>query len=371
MKTVHVKLGARSYDILIAPQLLSRAAECFRTRSIGKRIFLVANTTVFDLHGIGLENNLSRGGFEVTTIFIPDGEKHKNLHTVENIYTYLIAQRADRTSTIVALGGGVTGDVAGFVAATYLRGVPFVQLPTTLLSQVDSSVGGKTGVNHPHGKNMIGVFHQPKLVCIDTQTLSTLPERDFRSGIYEVIKHGLIYDPGFCEFLESELDNLLARKPATLETVISRSCRIKSKITSLDERESDLRRILNFGHTFAHALEVAAGFKDITHGEAVAYGMLAASKLSRQLGNIDEPTLRRIDRLIVRVGELPPISHLAKDELLEAMERDKKRLDGTQYFVLLKEIGKTEIRGDLASALIGEICQELVSGERPGAGQPS
>lgn len=359
MKTVHVDLGKRSYDIQIAPGLLRRTADLFNGNGLGKRLFLVANTTVFQLYGQRLVESLRDAGFRVTEIFIPDGEKFKNLHTVENIYTYLIAQRADRLSTIVALGGGVTGDVAGFVAATFLRGVPYVQIPTTLLSQVDSSVGGKTGVNHPHGKNMIGVFYQPSLVCVDTDTLQSLDGRQYRSGLYEVIKYGLIYDEKFFDFLQENRETILARESGVLERVISRCCEIKAEVTSIDETETGLRRILNFGHTFGHALEVTAGFQGITHGEAVAFGMLAANRMSRRLGLLGEKESERVHQAILALGPLPIIDPVAIEHLLEAMEKDKKRQNDQKVFVLLQRIGETQIRADISDSLVESVWKEV------------
>ncbi len=359
MKKVRVDLGKRSYDILIAPGLLEQAPGLLDGQGIGRRLFLVVNTTVFQLYGQALVERLTESGFRVTEILIPDGEKFKNLHTVENIYTYLIAQRADRESALAALGGGVTGDVAGFVAATFLRGISYVQFPTTLLAQVDSSVGGKTGVNHPHGKNMIGVFYQPSLVCVDTLTLATLSEREYRSGLYEVIKYGLIYDAEFFGSLGENLEAIGRREPEVLEPVIGRCCRIKAEVTSIDEREAGLRRILNFGHTFGHALEVAAGFQGITHGEAVAYGMLAAGRLSHRLGLISSGELDRLHSTILEVGPLPPVDHLTAQQLLEAMERDKKRRDDRKVFVLLDGIGRTAIRSDIGDEVLSEVWKEV------------
>ncbi len=364
MRKVGVELGARSYNILIAPDLGREAGRLFLEHSIGKRVFLVSNTRVFSLHGAQICQSLQDAGFEVTEIFIPDGEAHKNLHTVENIYTYLAAQRADRQSTILALGGGVTGDISGFVAATFLRGIDCVQMPTTLLSQVDSSVGGKTGVNHQKGKNLVGAFHQPRLVLIDTATLSTLPNREFQSGLYEIIKYGLIYDSSFFSFLETNLDDLLARREETLEQVIARCCEIKAEVTSQDERESDLRRILNFGHTFGHALEVATSYVRLTHGEAVALGMLTATELSRELGLLDSVAADQAASLIRRVGPLPPTENIGYPELLEAMEHDKKRQEDVVHFVLLDRIGHTEIRGDVEKALVAQAWSTVRAAER-------
>lgn len=347
MKILHVSLGDRSYDIAIGPHLLREVPEFFEKYRIGKRLFVLSNPGVFQLYGRELVDRLAERGSQVTEILIPEGEKHKNLRTVENIYTYLIAQRADRLSTLVALGGGVTGDIAGFVASTFLRGIPCVQIPTTLVSQVDSSVGGKTGVNHHLGKNLIGAFYQPHLVCIDINTLGSLAEREFQSGLYEITKYGLIYDADLFEYFENHLEQLQKRSPEVLENTISRCCEIKGEIVSRDERETDLRRILNFGHTFGHALEAAMAFRGLTHGEAVAYGMLAASRLSALRGLIDSSTCERIGSCIRRIGDLPPIKDVPTQRIAEAMERDKKRQEGRIVLVLLKGIGKAVIEADL------------------------
>ncbi len=363
MKKVRVELGPRSYDILIAPDLRKEAGSLFGEHGLGKKLFLVSNQKVFSLHGAIVCDSLRSAGFEVTEIFIPDGEAHKNLHTVENIYTYLAAQRADRDATIVALGGGVTGDISGFVAATFLRGLNCVQIPTTLLSQVDSSVGGKTGVNHHRGKNLVGAFHQPRLVLIDTLTLSTLPQRDFRSGLYEILKYGLIYDAGFFSLLEQNLSGLLAGREEGLEEVIARCCEIKAAVTSRDERETGLRRILNFGHTFGHALEVVTSYNRLTHGEAVAIGMLVATELSREVELLGQETVDRIGALIGSVGPLPALGSIDFQELLEVMEHDKKRQEDAVQFVLLKRIGETVIRGDLDSDLLGRVWERVLVAE--------
>ena len=363
MKTVRVELGPRSYNILIAPDLRKKTGSLFLKHALGRRIFLVSNQKVFSLHGSIVRDSLQSAGFEVTEIFIPDGEAHKNLHTVENIYTYLAAQRADRDATIVALGGGVTGDISGFVAATFLRGINCVQIPTTLLSQVDSSVGGKTGVNHHKGKNLVGAFHQPRLVLIDTTTLSTLPRREFRSGLYEILKYGIIFDVQFFSFLERNFSRLLAGGEDDLEKVIARCCEIKAEVTSRDERETGLRRILNFGHTFGHALEAVTSYKLLTHGEAVAVGMLVATELSRELDLLDEETGNRIGELIRGVGPLPFLGPLDFSELLEIMEHDKKRQEAVVHFVLLKRIGETTIRGDLDSDLLGRVWERVLLAE--------
>lgn len=362
MKIVPVSLGQRSYEILIEAGLLDRAAELFKRYRVQKRIFLVANPKVFQLFGKALLQKLSESRYQVTEILIPDGEKHKSLDTVEKLYTDLITQRADRSSTLVALGGGVTGDIAGFVAATLLRGIPYIQIPTTLLSQVDSSVGGKTGVNHPLGKNMIGAFYQPRLVCIDTDTLSTLPPREFQSGMYEVVKYGLIYDLEFFELFERRLEDIQNRVTDVLENVISRCCEIKAEITSHDEREQDLRRILNFGHTFGHALEAATEYQALTHGEAIAWGMLAETRLSLLKGYLDAPTGKRIMQCIRGVGDLPPIDSVPIQRILEAMKRDKKRQGDQIVFVTLEDIGKTIVTGDIEEEVFIQAWEQTSPG---------
>ncbi len=358
MKTVQVSLGDRSYEILIASGLLGQVGELLGNRGIHPTIFVISNSRVFELYGEGLLRQLSDRGCQVIKSIIPDGEQHKTLKTVGQIYTDLLAHRADRSSMVIALGGGVTGDIAGFAAATLLRGIPYIQVPTTLLAQVDSSVGGKTGVNHALGKNMIGSFYQPELVCIDTDTLSTLPAREFQSGLYEVVKYGLICDPKFFEFFETHLEKIQNQDSDVLEKVISRCCAIKAEITSQDEKEKDLRRILNFGHTFGHALEVATKYQEFTHGEAIAWGMLVETHLSRLAGFLDESTSKRIMQTVRSIGNLPPIGSISIEILVEAMKRDKKHQGDQIIFVLLKGIGTTVITGDVQAKLLAEAWEQ-------------
>jgi 3-dehydroquinate synthase len=360
MRTVRVSLGHRSYDIHIGEGLLQDAGRLIQARTVGKRVFVISNITVFELYGQPLVDRLTESGLEVVHLLIPDGERSKNLHTVENIYTYLIAQRADRLSTMIALGGGVTGDVVGFVAASYLRGVPYIQIPTTLLAQVDSSVGGKTGVNHCLGKNLIGAFYQPSLVCIDTKSLSSLPDREFQAGLYEVLKYGLIYDSDFFDYFAEHLDKIKSRDSGVLETIISRCCEIKAEVTSIDETEADLRRILNFGHTLGHALEAATRYEGFKHGEAVAYGMMAAARLSQHEGYLSAEDVARIDHVILAVGTLPPATGVPFSRLLEAMKRDKKREDDQIVFVLLEKVGSTVIRSGFEEEVLANAWNEVV-----------
>ena len=358
VKKVYVDLGSRSYDILIEAGLTNQLSSFFDERELRKRIFLVSNDSIFKLIGKKILDNLQGNGYEVSEILIPDGEKYKNLETVENIYGCLVDQKADRTSILAALGGGVIGDITGFAAATFLRGISYVQIPTTLLAQVDSSVGGKTGVNYGGGKNMIGSFCQPHLVCIDPESLSTLPQREFQSGLYEVVKYGLIYDQQFSKLIHNSLENIQNMDPVVLESIIGRCCEIKAEITSNDETETDLRRILNFGHTFGHALEAAAKFQGITHGEAVGYGMIAATNLSVVEGHLDSDVANSIIRKILQVGPLPPIQMFPTENILGAMSRDKKRLGMQNFFVLLKEVGKTIVIGNVSEKVLAEVWEE-------------
>ncbi len=341
--------------------MLPRLAEILKRRGLPERLLLVSNPRVFELYGSIVMEGLS-DGFSVEEILIADGEQHKNLDTASTIYTALIERQADRSCGLIALGGGVTGDIAGFAAATFLRGIPYIQIPTTLLAQVDSSVGGKTGVNHPLGKNLIGAFHQPHLVCIDPQTLSSLPEREYRSGLYEVIKYGLIRDRRFFEFLESSLDALLKRDPKVLQTVIRRCCEIKAEITSQDEREGGLRRILNLGHTFGHALEAATGYKHLTHGEAVGYGMKAAAALSARLGRLSQEHCHRAALLIDGLGERPS-APVPFADLYQSMQQDKKRSRGALRFVILEAIGEAAVVEAPALEDVEKAWVEAVSGD--------
>ncbi|MEE8587051.1 MAG: 3-dehydroquinate synthase [Acidobacteriota bacterium] len=360
MLSIHVDLQEQSYDILIEAGLLQRLAEVLKGRGLPERLFLVSNPRVFELYGSTVMEGLSEG-FSVEEILIADGEQHKNLDTAATIYTALIERRADRSCGLIALGGGVTGDIAGFAAATFLRGIPYIQIPTTLLAQVDSSVGGKTGVNHPLGKNLIGAFHQPRLVCIDPQTLSSLPERDYRSGLYEVVKYGLIRDGRFFEFLESNLDALLDRDSEVLQTVIRRCCQIKAEVTSQDEREGGLRRILNLGHTFGHALEAATGYNRLTHGEAVGYGIKAAAALSARMGRLSPEDSHRAARLIDGLGERPS-APVPFSTLYQSMQQDKKRSRGALRFVVLEAIGEAAVVEAPALEDLEKAWGEAVSG---------
>jgi 3-dehydroquinate synthase len=337
-----VELGERSYPILIGQELLSDTsflASCVP----GKRTAIVTNTTVAPLYLASLRKALEQAGKTVIEIVLPDGEEEKHWGNLMRIFDVLLAEKCDRKTTLLALGGGVIGDMTGFAAASFMRGVPFVQVPTTLLSQVDSSVGGKTGINHPLGKNMIGAFYQPQAVLADTTTLNTLPDGELSAGLAEVIKHGAIIDAEFFDWIESNMPQLLARDPAALAHAIQRSCEIKADVVRQDEREGGLRAILNFGHTFGHAIEAGMGYGAWLHGEAVGCGMVMAADLSVRLGYIDHATSMRI-KDVVRAARLPVRApDLGTDRWLELMEVDKKNEGGQIKFILLKPLGKAVI----------------------------
>ena len=342
MRTVSVQLGKRSYAIRIGPDLLQTLGrECARLKP-GARCAIITDTNVGRRYARSTYDALARAGFEPSLVTVAAGETAKSLRSVQACYDQLAAQRLERKSFIVALGGGVVGDLAGFVAATYLRGIPFVQIPTTLLAQVDSSVGGKTGVNLKAGKNLVGAFYQPRLVLCDLATLKTLPDREFRAGIAEVIKYGIIYDAALFAALERDLPGLLAREPKVLERVIARCCEIKADVVGKDETESGLRSILNFGHTIGHAIENSSGYGKYLHGEAISIGQVAAAKLSHELSGLPAKEVDRIVRLFER-ARLPVAIRLnpaQRRKLFTAMKLDKKVAGGEVKFVLARRIGK-------------------------------
>lgn len=343
VRELRVELGERSYPIIIAQGLLgSRDLTPFVA---GQQVMIVTNETVAPLYLEAAVRNFP--GRQVDSVILPDGEQYKNWQTLNLIFDALLTRRHNRTTTLVALGGGVVGDMTGFAAAIYQRGVPFIQIPTTLLSQVDSSVGGKTGINHPLGKNMVGAFHQPEAVLIDTATLATLPPRELPAGLAEVIKYGLIRDAGFLAWLETSMDDLLALQPAALAEAIYRSCACKAEVVALDEREGGIRATLNLGHTFGHAIETHAGYGRWLHGEAVGTGMLMAGDLSARLGWIDEQARNRLFTIVRKAGlpQLPP-EDMSPDRFLELMAVDKKNIDGSLRLVLLKALGKAVVTRD-------------------------
>ena len=342
IQTLQVELGDRSYSIVIGQALLA-SKEILSKYIQGQRVVIVTNTIVAPLYLSSLEANLHALGKEVTSIVLPDGEEHKTWASLMLVFDALLAAKCDRQITMLALGGGVIGDLTGFAAASYMRGVSFVQIPTTLLAQVDSSVGGKTGINHPLGKNMIGAFYQPQAVIADTSTLNTLPDRELSAGLAEVIKHGAIIDALFFTWIESNIEKLRAKNPEALAYAITRSCEIKADVVRQDEREGGLRAILNFGHTFGHAIESGLGYGKWLHGEAVGCGMVMAADLSCRMGYIDFVTKVRIQNLVEAAG-LPIIApDLGEERWLELMEVDKKNEGGKIKFILLKPLGAPHI----------------------------
>jgi 3-dehydroquinate synthase len=339
---LQVDLGDRSYPIVIGQSLLS-TPELLVQHIPGKRVAVVTNTTVGPLYLERITGLLAAAGKQVTRIVLPDGEEEKNWANLMKIFDVLLAEKCDRKTTLLALGGGVIGDMTGFAAATYMRGVPFVQVPTTLLAQVDSSVGGKTGINHPLGKNMIGAFYQPQAVIADTSTLDTLPERELSAGLAEVIKHGAIIDAAFFDWIEASIGKLIARDPSALGYAIQRSCEIKADVVRQDEREGGLRAILNFGHTFGHAIEAGMGYGEWLHGEAVGCGMVMAADLSHRLGFIDTGSRDRITALVAAAKLPVKAPDLGVARWLELMEVDKKNEGGQIKFILLKPLGSPVI----------------------------
>jgi 3-dehydroquinate synthase len=348
-QTLNVALGERSYPIHIGTDVLSRP-DLFLAHISQKKVVVVTNTTVAPLYLEMLRSTLQKCGVEILPVVLPDGEQYKTWETLNLIFDALLAAKCERNTTLIALGGGVIGDMGGFAAACYQRGMPFVQVPTTLLSQVDSSVGGKTAINHPMGKNMIGAFYQPKLVVADLSTLDTLPDRELKAGLAEVIKYGLIRDPDFFVWLEENLEKLLLRDKAALAYAVHRSCANKAEGVAADERESGERALLNLGHTFGHAIETGLGYGAWLHGEAVAAGTLIAAELSCRMGWIGVDSVARIEQIFVRAG-LPVMGpDLGAARYLELMSHDKKVQDGKLRLVLLREIGKAVV-SDAATAV--------------------
>jgi 3-dehydroquinate synthase len=349
MRTLTVALSEQAYDIHIGSGILD-SAPLIAEHLSAERVAVVSNSLVAPLYLRRLVASLRAADVRVTEIVLPDGEKYKNWETLNSIFDALLAARCDRTTPVIALGGGVTGDLAGFAAATYQRGVPFIQVPTTLLAQVDSSVGGKTGINHPRGKNMIGAFWQPKVVIADTDVLTTLPDRELSAGMAEVIKYGLIRDLPFLQWLETNVERLMKRDAETLAYAIEHSCANKAEVVAGDERETakdNGRALLNLGHTFGHAIETGLGYGEWLHGEAVAAGTVMAAELSRRLGWIDAADVARVRELLVR-AKLPVVgARLGADRYLDLMGHDKKVLAGRLRLVLLRQMGEAATLADV------------------------
>lgn len=345
MRTLNVELAERSYPIRIGANLLGQPG-LIKPYVKTRRVAVITNDVVGPLYLDAFVAGLEAEGLTVTRIILPDGEAHKDWPTLNLIFDGLLAARCDRGTTLIALGGGVVGDMVGFAAATYQRGVPFIQVPTTLLSQVDSSVGGKTAINHPLGKNMIGAFYQPRLVIADTTALNTLPDRELKAGLAEVIKYGLIRDLPFLDWIEANLERLLARDQDALAEAVERSCRNKAEVVVADETEQGERATLNLGHTFGHAIETGLGYGEWLHGEAVAAGAVMAADLSRRLGWLSDADVERVRAIHARAGLPVKGAPLGADRYLELMAHDKKVSDGTLRLVLLKQIGKAVITAE-------------------------
>lgn len=345
MQTLTVDLGDRSYPIHIGQNLLART-DLILPHLKRKQVAIVTNTTVAPLYLEKLAGPLQAQGVSIIPIVLPDGEQYKSAEVLNTIYDALLTHRCERGTTMIALGGGVVGDMCGYAAASFLRGVPFIQIPTTLLSQVDSSVGGKTGINHPLGKNMIGAFYQPQLVLADTETLNTLPDRELSAGLAEIIKYGLIRDPDFFDWLNTNMHLLVARNPYALSYAIYRSCKNKAEVVAADEKESGERALLNLGHTFGHAIENGMGYGVWLHGEGVAAGTLLAAQMSQRMGWLKAEDVERIDHIFKAAGLPTKAPALGVEKYLDLMGLDKKVTDGKIRLILLQAIGKAVMTGD-------------------------
>ncbi len=358
-KKIPLRLGDRGHNIVIGYGMLPFLGRYVKEVSEGEKVGIVTNPNIGRLYGEEAVASLFKAGFSPIVVRIPDGERYKTFRQVHSIYNRLIQHRFERSSTLVALGGGVVGDITGFAAATFLRGIAYVQCPTTVVGQVDAAIGGKTGVDHPKGKNLIGAFHQPSLVFVDPATLQTLPQREFVAGLAEVIKYGVIFDPGFFDFLETHRDALLSRDRNCLTHCIKRSAEIKAAVVAADEKESGLRKILNYGHTVGHAIETATDYRVYKHGEAVAIGMAAAARIAHRLGLLPKEDMERQIRLISAMGlpvAMPPCS---TGRIVKIMERDKKVKDRKIYFVLAEKIGLVRIES-IEREILSKLLKQLI-----------
>lgn len=354
MKKLKVELGAFSYDVRVGTGLLPRIGLWLKERDFSGKAVIITDTIVEGLYAEVLERGLANAGFDVTILEVPSGEEQKSLETVGRLYDDLTEAYTERTTPVLALGGGVIGDLAGFVAATYMRGLPLIQVPTTLLAQVDSSIGGKTAVDHNQLKNIIGMFYQPEMVVADIDTLKTLPENELANGLAEVIKSAVIRNRNFFNFLDINMNKALEYHPAVLETVVLETARIKAEIVEKDEREEGLRGILNYGHTIGHAVEAVSNY-EIQHGQAVAMGMMAAAKISSRMEILDEVDIVRLERIIERAGLPTEMPEIDKEAVWQAMQHDKKVLQDRIRFVLLRAIGHAFISDEVDPALVEEV----------------
>ncbi|MGH7279691.1 MAG: 3-dehydroquinate synthase [Candidatus Rokuibacteriota bacterium] len=359
---VQVNLGAQSYSIVVHSGALASVGTRLRGLGVGDRAALVTSPAIARLYGKTVGDSLETAGFRVTALEVPDGEAAKTLAVAERCWSALLDAGLDRTATVLALGGGAVGDLAGFVAATYMRGTNFVQIPTTVLAQVDASIGGKTAIDHPRAKNLIGAFHQPRLVLVDPATVTTLPEREYRSGLAEIVKHGIVLDAAYFAELERDSGLLAERHPETLERVIAGSCQLKASVVERDEREADLRAVLNYGHTVGHALEAASDYRRFTHGEAVALGIVAEARLARRLGMASGETVERQVRLLAAVGLPVRAETIDVEAVLQAIARDKKAKNGRVPFVLAPAIGTFRLAFDVAAEDVRAEVAALAAG---------
>lgn len=362
MKTVNVDLGERSYPIYVQSGLLNHLHSSLKSHDVDQRIFIITDENVHKLYGDKVLNQLNRAGFEVQLLTVPAGEKSKSLQQANELYTQMLRARADRNSFVVALGGGVVGDLAGFVASTFMRGIPFIQVPTTILAQVDSSVGGKVGVNHELGKNLIGAFYQPQFVLIDPDTIQTLPARQIRAGCAEILKYGFIQDRKFYDRCANGLDALFdLSEPELLEYALYTSCEIKADVVSQDEKEAGLRATLNFGHTVGHAVEAVTGYDEFLHGEAIVHGMIAALALSREKGWLDDKAVEGAVAVLERFQPPALPADLNFDSLMTAMQKDKKRSSAGQLWVLLQDIGSSVLTRDVEEQHVKRAIEFMLS----------
>jgi len=358
---VRVDLGPRAYSIVVERGGLSTLGRRLRDLGVGSRAAVVSVPAIARLYGKTATESLEQAGFTVAQVDVPDGEAAKTLPVVERCWNALLDARLDRTSVVVAVGGGAVGDVAGFVAATYMRGVNLVQVPTTVLAQVDASIGGKTAINHPAAKNLVGAFHQPRLVLVDPLTVTTLPDREFRSGLAEIVKHGIVLEADYFADVEASVAPLLARDPETLERIVGGSCRLKAAVVERDERESELRHVLNYGHTVGHALEAATGYQRWSHGEAVSLGIVAEARVAERIGVAGPGVADRQRRLLAAVGLPVRASGIDVDAVLAGITRDKKSRDGRVPFVLAPEIGRFRLVHDVPPEAVREALATLAS----------
>ncbi|MDA0692404.1 MAG: 3-dehydroquinate synthase [Nitrospinae bacterium] len=354
MKRLTIDLGDRSYDIRVGRHLLQQTGAWVTELTNPSRVVIITHPSINRLYGEKLSSSFSGTGVPIDFIEVPEGEKSKSLQQAEKIFDSLLEWKCDRQTVLVALGGGVIGDLTGFIAATYVRGVPFVQIPTTVLSQVDSSVGGKTAVNHPRGKNMIGAFYQPRLVVADLETLETLPEKEFKAGLAEIIKYGVIEDAALFHYLETETQKILSHDNDALAHIVATSCAIKARVVEKDERESHYRMVLNFGHTVGHAIESLTGYSSFIHGEAVAIGMVVAAKLSQIMGYCSEDVPRRISNLLEKFGLPTQLPNLKVEDIIQSIYLDKKTAHKKIRFILVKDIGSVEIVDSVPESPIKE-----------------